>query len=109
MRSSTKWAAAFPLQDLVRHDLIDAAPTRAGTVAALLRYFRVSNPDATRRCRATPLLGVVLEPLTDAASPSVISRLADELFGAHASRTQLLEVVRRCDYLSHLGALTATP
>lgn len=46
LTSYAKWATAFPLKDLVRHDLIEDAPTRAGTVAALLRYFRVSNPDA---------------------------------------------------------------
>jgi HTH-type transcriptional regulator/antitoxin HigA len=41
-----QWAAAFPVKDLVRHGLIEKGTTRAATVAALLRYFGVSTPEA---------------------------------------------------------------
>jgi HTH-type transcriptional regulator / antitoxin HigA len=40
------WASAFPIKDLVRRNLIEESTTRAGTVAALLRFFGVGNPDA---------------------------------------------------------------
>jgi addiction module HigA family antidote len=45
----TDWAAAFPINDLVRHKLLDEAPTRASGVANLLRYFAVSNPEVWER------------------------------------------------------------
>jgi HTH-type transcriptional regulator / antitoxin HigA len=40
------WATAFPVKDLTRHNLIEQEPDPAATVAALLRFFRVSSPDA---------------------------------------------------------------
>lgn len=40
------WATAFPVKELARHNLIEKESNPAGTVAALLRYFRVSSPDA---------------------------------------------------------------
>jgi addiction module HigA family antidote len=46
MATHASWAGAFPLKDLVKYGLIDAGTTKAGKVAALLRYFGVSNPDA---------------------------------------------------------------
>jgi len=42
----TGWAAQFPVKDLIRHGLIDKTSGQAATVAALLRYFGVSSPDA---------------------------------------------------------------
>jgi addiction module HigA family antidote len=40
------WAAAFPVSDLVKHGIIDVGPSKSSKVAALLRYFGVSNPKA---------------------------------------------------------------
>lgn len=40
------WASSFPVKDLTRHHLVEKGPDPAATVAALLRYFRVSSPDA---------------------------------------------------------------
>lgn len=46
LRHYAEWASSFPVKDLVRHDLIEQGSTRAGNVAALLRYFGVSSPEA---------------------------------------------------------------
>jgi HTH-type transcriptional regulator/antitoxin HigA len=40
------WAAAFPVIDLLKHGLIDVGPSDSSKVAALLRYFGVSSPEA---------------------------------------------------------------
>lgn len=46
LATHASWAAEFPVQDLVRHNLIQRTSTKAEKVAALLAYFRVSTPDA---------------------------------------------------------------
>ncbi|HLI58575.1 MAG TPA: HigA family addiction module antitoxin [Solirubrobacteraceae bacterium] len=40
------WAAEFPIRDLVKHDLINVGDTKASKVAAVLRFFQVSTPEA---------------------------------------------------------------
>jgi len=46
LAAHASWAAAFPIKDLVKHNLIQGASTKGGKVAALLAYFRVSTPEA---------------------------------------------------------------
>ena len=46
LATHASWAKAFPIKDLVRHKLIERGATDAGTVAALLAFFRVSSPSA---------------------------------------------------------------
>ncbi len=46
LASHRGWAAQFPVKDLVRHGLIEKTSGQAAAVAALLRYFGVSSPDA---------------------------------------------------------------
>jgi HTH-type transcriptional regulator / antitoxin HigA len=41
-----QWAEQFPVKDLIRCGLVDKTSTQAATVAALLRYFGVSSPEA---------------------------------------------------------------
>jgi HTH-type transcriptional regulator/antitoxin HigA len=43
------WAAQFPVKDLTRHGLIETAAGETATVAALLRYFGVSSPEAWQK------------------------------------------------------------
>jgi HTH-type transcriptional regulator/antitoxin HigA len=40
------WAEAFPVNDLVKRNLIGRGSTKGETVGALLAYFRVSSPSA---------------------------------------------------------------
>jgi HTH-type transcriptional regulator/antitoxin HigA len=40
------WATSFPVKDLARHNLIEKTPNPTANVAALLRYFRVTSPNA---------------------------------------------------------------
>lgn len=41
-----QWVAQFPLKDLVRYGLIDKTASQTAAVAALLRFFGVSSPEA---------------------------------------------------------------
>ncbi len=45
LATHASWAASFPIKDLVKHNLIEPAETKASKVAAVLRYFQVSTPD----------------------------------------------------------------
>ncbi len=46
LATHASWAASFPIKDLVKNNLIAPGATKASKVAALLRYFQVSSPDA---------------------------------------------------------------
>lgn len=46
LATHASWADAFPVRDLVKHGLIDVGPSNSSKVAALLRYFGVSSPEA---------------------------------------------------------------
>jgi HTH-type transcriptional regulator / antitoxin HigA len=43
------WVDRFPIRDLVRHGLLHRGLTKAGTLAELLAFFRVSSPSAWER------------------------------------------------------------
>jgi HTH-type transcriptional regulator / antitoxin HigA len=62
------WAAAFPIKDLIRHKLIERRTSEGGTVAALLAYFRVSNPSAWEKHWLAPAASFRASP-TFASSP----------------------------------------
>jgi HTH-type transcriptional regulator / antitoxin HigA len=49
LASHASWAGSFPIKDLVKHGLITPGDTKASTVAALLRFFQVSTPEAWER------------------------------------------------------------
>ena len=57
-----QWAAAFPVKDLVHHGLIEKGATRAATVAALLRYFGVSTPEAWQNHWPAPAVSFRASP-----------------------------------------------
>jgi addiction module HigA family antidote len=46
LETHAEWAEGFPINDLVRAELIDRPASRAEKVALLLRYFGVSSPKA---------------------------------------------------------------
>jgi HTH-type transcriptional regulator/antitoxin HigA len=43
------WVDRFPIKELVRHGLVRRGATKAGTLAELLAFFRVSSPAAWER------------------------------------------------------------
>ena len=46
LATHASWAGSFPIKDLVKNKLIAPGGTKASTVAALLRFFQVSTPEA---------------------------------------------------------------
>lgn len=46
LATHASWAASFPIKDLVKNKLIAPGETKASKVAALLRFFQVSTPEA---------------------------------------------------------------
>lgn len=49
LEAHADWVDAFPLKDLVRHNLVRTGPTKGATAAALLAFFGVSAPSAWER------------------------------------------------------------
>ncbi len=45
LATHASWAMSFPIKDLVKNNLITTGETKASKVAALLRFFQVSNPE----------------------------------------------------------------
>lgn len=54
LQNYSKWAADFPIRELVRQRLIPDEKSDVGMTGALLRYFGVSSPSAWERQWLTP-------------------------------------------------------
>lgn len=52
LETQASWADRFPINDLVRHRLIERGPTKAATLANLLSWLRISSPIAYDRVTA---------------------------------------------------------
>jgi len=46
LEANAAWIDAFPVKELAEHNLIDRGPSKADTLASLLRYFGMSSPRA---------------------------------------------------------------
>ena len=89
------WASDFPVNDLIRHNLINKASKPAGKVAELLAYFRVSTPEAWAQqwlvprasFRASPAYKSSPQAAVRESNASVVSAKARRrFFEAHAPR-----------------------
>jgi HTH-type transcriptional regulator/antitoxin HigA len=59
------WATSFPVKDLARRNLIEKTPNPTANVAALLRYFGVTSPDAWEVQWLTPAAAFRASPTYD--------------------------------------------
>lgn len=66
------WAKGFPVRDLIRHGLLPETTTKGGRVAALLSFFRVSNPNAWARQWTEPSAAFRSSP-TFMSSPKAVA------------------------------------
>jgi len=46
LEANATWVDAFPVKELAEHNLIERGPSKADTLASLLRYFGMSSPRA---------------------------------------------------------------
>ncbi|HSV66157.1 MAG TPA: HigA family addiction module antitoxin [Mycobacteriales bacterium] len=72
LEANASWVDGFPLNDLIRHHLIQRGATKATTLAELLSFFRLSSPDAFERHWLEPGAAFRSSP-TFMASPKAVA------------------------------------
>jgi HTH-type transcriptional regulator / antitoxin HigA len=72
LEEAAAWADAFPIKDLVRHNLIERGSTKGDTLASLLRYFAVATPTAWDRHWLAPAVSLRASPAF-ASSPHAVA------------------------------------
>jgi HTH-type transcriptional regulator / antitoxin HigA len=72
LEAGAEWADAFPVAELVRHNLIERGRTKGDLVAALLRYFGVGSRDAWERHWFAPTAAFRASPAF-ASSPHAVA------------------------------------
>jgi HTH-type transcriptional regulator / antitoxin HigA len=101
-----KWASSFPVKDLVRHQLIDQGANRAATVAALLRYFGVSSPDAWKQQWLSPAASFRASPTFTSSPHAAAAWLRWGELVASRIDTQPFEAARLRDILPTVRSLS---
>lgn len=72
LEDAAAWADAFPINDLVRHNLLERGPTKGDTLAGLLRYFAVASPRAWESQWLAPAVSLRESPAF-ASSPHAVA------------------------------------
>ncbi len=110
------WADDFPINDLVKHKLIEPGLNRAQRVAQLLSYFRVSSPDAFERHWLSPSAAFRSSPVFMASPKAVAAwlrwgeieagKIECQPFNARSFRRILIDIrplTRRGPFLQVVG------
>lgn len=106
LETAADWATAFPINDLVRHRLIEPTRSRPGRVAAVLGYFGVGSREAWEGQWLSPAAAFRASPAFEASPHAVAAwlrwgeRLAADVQAALFDPKRLRAVV------PEIGALT---
>jgi HTH-type transcriptional regulator/antitoxin HigA len=100
------WAAAFPIKELVRHKLIARGASKSATVAALLGYFQVSNPNAWEKHWLTPPASFRASPSYASSPHAAAAWLRWGELVAAGIQTEPFDAQRLCDVLEELRGMT---
>src|SRR6185312_7830290 len=101
------WASEFPVKDLERHGLIETSGGLAGSVAALLAYFRVSTPSAWEQHWLTHGAAFRSSPAFESSPYASAAWLRWGELAAEAIETQPFDPGRFRDALGEIRELTA--
>lgn len=72
LEANAPWADVFPINDLVRHKLLERGSTKGDTLAGLLQYFAVSSPSAWETHWLAPAVSLRASPAF-ASSPHAVA------------------------------------
>jgi HTH-type transcriptional regulator/antitoxin HigA len=100
------WASAFPVKDLVRHNLIKQGSSHAATVGALLRYFGMSNPDAWTTHWLAPAVSFRASPTYQSSPHATAAWLRWGELLAEQIATEPFDPTRLRDVLQEVRPLT---
>lgn len=107
LEAFASWASAFPVRDLERHDLIQAGGGKAGRVAALLAYFRVSTPSAWDQHWLAPRAAFRSSPAYESSPYAAAAWLRWGELAAQGIETRPFDPQRFRDALEEVREITA--
>jgi Zn-dependent peptidase ImmA (M78 family) len=105
LEANASWADDFPVRDLVRHNVIAPTATKGGKVAALLAFFRVSNPSAWDRQWHSPAAVFRASPSFASAPKAVATWLRWGEVEAEEVQTPPFDRARFRDVLKEIRGL----
>lgn len=106
LETYSSWAKAFPINDLVRHKLIEHGSTNAATVAGLLSYFRVGTPSAWENKWLAPTVSFRKSPAFISSPYAVAAWLRWGEIAAADVTTQAFDAKKFRDALREIRSLT---
>ena len=106
LEASASWADDFPIRDLIRHNVIEPAATRAGRVAELLSFFRVSSPSAWERQWMSPNAAFRASPSFKSSPKAVATWLRWGELEAEAIETSAFDEAKFREALKEIRRLT---
>lgn len=100
------WAKGFPVRDLMRHGVIPETTAKGGRVAALLSFFRVSNPNAWARQWTEPSAAFRSSPTFMSSPKAIAAWLRWGELEAEASETAPYDAERFRQAVTDVRAMT---
>jgi HTH-type transcriptional regulator/antitoxin HigA len=106
LEANAAWVDAFPVKELVEHELIERGPRKADTLASLLRYFGMSSPSAWESHWLAPAASFRSSPAFESSPHAVAAWLRwGERAAAHI-KTEPFAAARLREVLVEIRGLT---
>ncbi len=106
LEASAAWVDAFPVKELAQHDLIERGPTKADTLASLLRFFGMSSPSAWESHWLAPTTAFRASPAFESSPHAVAAWLRWGELEAAEIRTEPFDAARLRSALREIRGLT---
>lgn len=106
LEANAAWVDAFPVKELAEHNLIDRGPTKAETLASLLRYFGMSSPTAWESHWLAPAASFRASPAFKSSPHAVAAWLRWGERAAADIETQPFDAGRLREVLLEIRGLT---
>jgi HTH-type transcriptional regulator/antitoxin HigA len=100
------WVDAFPVKELAQHSVIERGPSKADTLASLLRFFGVSSPSVWERHWLAPTAAFRKSPVFESSPHAVAAWLRWGEILAVEIRTQPFDAGRLREVLQQIRILT---
>jgi addiction module HigA family antidote len=106
LKTHAAWVDAFPVKELAEHDLIERGPSKADTLASLLRYFGVSSPGAWENHWLAPAASFRASPAFESSPHAVAAWLRWGERAAAEVETQAFDAATLREVLVTIRGLT---
>lgn len=106
LEAEAAWVDAFPVKELAEHGLVERGPTKADTLASLLRFFGMSNPRTWERHWLAPAAAFRASPAFDSSPHAVAAWLRWGEREAANIPTEPFDAARLRQVLTEIRGLT---